>query len=1243
VQATLLALGIAIILALVAALAGPHFVDWSQYRAVFEAQATQLAGMPVRIKGAIDARILPTPSLTLRGIEAGRPSNAGKLKARELAIEFQLGPILRGKWRAAELRLVGPEITLGVDPAGRVDWPALPTGFDPESMSIEGLSIENGRAIVTDAGSGSRLMLDQLWFRGEVRSLVGPAKGEGGFLVGGERFGYRLAAGRPGDEAGARIRLTLDPADRPLTIEADGTLHFEQAAPRFDGLLTLARPSGVAGVGEAVVPWRLQGKVKASPTNALFEQVELQYGPDDRPLKLNGAVDVKFGRKPRFEGVVSARQIDLDAVLDLPEAERRLPLVAIKRLAEGFIGKFNLPIPGRLGIGIDGMTLAGAQLQGVRGDLVADSAGWDLQTFELRAPGSTLARLSGRIGVVPQGMSFSGPAAVEASDAASFIAWLEGRSDGARRQVGSLRVSGDVQLRPGRIAIERLKADIDRHQVSGQLAYRFATDQPTRLEASLEAAELDIDAAIALVRGAGGGTLSVPAELVLALNVGDATLGGVSAKSATVRLKSDPAGLVLEKLSIGDLGGAAIEASGRIEQLATSPHGALALDLNARGLDGTLMLLSHVAPQAAERLRPVLTRLLPLKTHATLNVAGTAPGGATIKLALDGTAGPVRLTLTGESLGMPLAPDALSLFGRAAADDGGALLSLLGLDGAVAIDKSPGALDLALRGAPSGDMRLDARLSAGGLAVAAGGKLRLSGDDGAAAGLDLSVTAGNVILVRRDGMPPTLPVALKARLGASRTAFTLDNLSGTIAGTPLRGRLDISLGSPPRIDGRLEADSLDAATAIALAVGAPARKSADNGIWAAEPFGPGALDALSGRIEFSLPRATLTPALIMRALRGSLRFGNGELVFDDLDGQLAAGKLQGQIAFNRVAGGVAAHVRLGLSDADVTALVRAGARPPVAGRLSLQVEGDGNGLSPAALIGSFTGSGVVTLDRAQFAALDPRVFEAVTRAVDQGLSIDPAKITTLVTTGLDGGDLKVSRADGAVTIAAGQMRIANVIAHADRADLTIAGSLDLAEGLLDARLIFTGPPDRDSTGSARPDVFIALKGPVAAPKRTIDVSALAGWLTLRAVDRETKRIEAMEAERRESSLGRAGQPPATPVPGAPAAPPSPVPPMSGAETQGPATEPSAQPQQPAQPPRPARVARPEATAPADTAPPLPPPINIRPAPGAKPPPGPRTSIEPPTNQARRPPTPPLPVPEPPAARSYLDSLFGSQR
>ena len=121
-QATLLGISVAIILALVAALVGPHFVDWTQYRARFESEATRLAGMPVRIAGPIDVSLLPTPTLTLARVEFGAPAQP-QGKARELYAELALGPLVRGEFRATELRVIGPEVSLGLGQNGRLDWP----------------------------------------------------------------------------------------------------------------------------------------------------------------------------------------------------------------------------------------------------------------------------------------------------------------------------------------------------------------------------------------------------------------------------------------------------------------------------------------------------------------------------------------------------------------------------------------------------------------------------------------------------------------------------------------------------------------------------------------------------------------------------------------------------------------------------------------------------------------------------------------------------------------------------------------------------------------------------------------------------------------------------------------------------------------------------------------------------------------------------------------------------------------
>src|ERR1700730_6582177 len=124
VPRTLLGLAIAFIIALVAALVGPYFIDWNQFRPQFEAEASQVIGAPVRVFGALDARLLPAPSLRLRSVSVGGVNDLGKVRADKLDVEFSLSALMRGEWRANQLTISGMALDLGLDPKGRIDWAA---------------------------------------------------------------------------------------------------------------------------------------------------------------------------------------------------------------------------------------------------------------------------------------------------------------------------------------------------------------------------------------------------------------------------------------------------------------------------------------------------------------------------------------------------------------------------------------------------------------------------------------------------------------------------------------------------------------------------------------------------------------------------------------------------------------------------------------------------------------------------------------------------------------------------------------------------------------------------------------------------------------------------------------------------------------------------------------------------------------------------------------------------------------
>src|SRR3954463_2060628 len=105
VQTTLLSIAIALIVALLAALLGPHVVRWNDHRAFFEAEASRLVGIKVRVGGDIDAALVPFPSVTLRAIAIGPAGEGSRMRARSLRIELALGSLMRGGVRAGGKRL----------------------------------------------------------------------------------------------------------------------------------------------------------------------------------------------------------------------------------------------------------------------------------------------------------------------------------------------------------------------------------------------------------------------------------------------------------------------------------------------------------------------------------------------------------------------------------------------------------------------------------------------------------------------------------------------------------------------------------------------------------------------------------------------------------------------------------------------------------------------------------------------------------------------------------------------------------------------------------------------------------------------------------------------------------------------------------------------------------------------------------------------------------------------------------
>ena len=432
--------------------------------------------------------------------------------------------------------------------------------FKPEAVAIERLRVTDGRAVLSDAASGSRLILDELDFRGELRSLAGPIKGEGSVLMAGQRYPYRITTSRIAEDSSVRVRLAVNLIHRPLTAEADLSIVIENGMPRFEGSLQFARPVGRAPAGARpliIEPWRLTGRIKGNASAAQLEQIEFQYGPDERATKLRGSASMTFGQEPQAVANLSSPQIDLDRLLGLPETTRGRPTAALKALAEGFAGTLRLPIATTLTVGVDTLTLGGATLQRVATEVKGEDDNLDIRWLEFRGPGATQVRLDGGVGQNLAGINFQGSAKVASNDPRALLAWLADRSDMPNLS-GPMRLEGEVAFTPDGIAIDKLDFEIDRMMLAGRLQYGWAGDhRPARLDAALNSPAIDLDRAHAIAKAVlGDAAVDWPREGTLSLGIERVSVAGVEAKQADVIMRIDPNGIDLERLAIAQLDGA---------------------------------------------------------------------------------------------------------------------------------------------------------------------------------------------------------------------------------------------------------------------------------------------------------------------------------------------------------------------------------------------------------------------------------------------------------------------------------------------------------------------------------------------------------------------------------------------------------------------------------------------------------------------------------------------------------------
>ncbi|WP_127090596.1 AsmA-like C-terminal region-containing protein [Aquabacter cavernae] len=1185
-QGLLITIATAIMLAVGAAFAAPFVVDWTAWRSSFESEASRVLGVPVLIRGPIEAELLPSPRLTLRTVSLGADSVSSGGTVDELRAEFSLGALMRGQWEARGVVLVQPKIRIVLDTAGRL---VAPTGAGaPANLTMERVALENGTLTFIDRSADRTVDVSDVTLRGEMRAVSGPMRLEGEATAFGQRHGVRLSVGKPADE-GARLRLITEAKAKALTTDLDGLLRLDRGTPRFEGRATLAR-----GGPPPALPWRISATAKLSPEALVAEGLDLSLGDEARPVQLAGSARLSFGRALGLDMVLNARAVDADPLLAQGTAPRT-PGEALAALGHVFA---DLPAPGlpvRIGAAVDQLTLGGTVVRDARLDLTGQPSGWRIDTAEAKLPGQTALRLSGTP-APGAGTTFAGELSVTSQEPSAFLRWAapQGADPYAAALTAPVRLSARLSARPERLAAEGVQLSVGEAKASGSAVLALASTPRLDLDLALEG--LDLDPVIAAARGglsAMGGTL----EGTVALQGKSLRLSGLPLGRLALKADAVDGGWALRQFSVEDLAGLKIDGSGRFARLTAPVEGEIALTLSGSAADGMVPLARLVAGSEAG---DVLARLAPVAAPVALSSrARWLPDGS--EISAEGTLGILsgRAVIARGRSGAPEKADvAISATDAARA---------LGVAGIADLKPGQGAgrLDLTLTPAPTG-ARFEGRLALGQTLATGSGTVRFAPDGTleprVRARLESPDLAGVFTLLAGLNMGP-VPARLGFDLARDSGAWRFDAIDGAVAGAPISGAIALEGGGTvPRITGTLTTETLSLARIIGLWGARPSGQEAGNAIWSAARFDLANPLQASLSLTLAARRLALSDAYVLSEGRVGLVSEPQVLEVRDLTGTLGGGTVSGALTLRRRPDSLAGDGRLVLEGVASSALLAplSPAAPP-SGRVNLALDLVGAGRSPLLFVQSLSGQGTLGISGLSIPGVDPRALAAVLADTAAGAPPDERRTAQMLDRALQRGPLKLEEVEGALSVVNGTMRLsparASVLPPGSVSDTpvrtTFSGTFDPARLLMDIGLTL----DASEPGGADAGGVIQWRGSASAPERRITAVALANAIAMRAIERETRRLEERQgfAPAGNPPAPAPGQTPAVPVPAAPT-PPAPAP--AAPATAAPAVAPTAPAQaSPAAPPA-AAPAAPNQASPAQSAPVQAAPIQAAPAPAA---------------------------------------------
>ncbi|MCD2173172.1 AsmA family protein [Rhizobium sp. C4] len=1122
-------LGIAglVVLALFTALVAPYFVDWTGFRQDFERRASLILGKKVEVHGAVSARLIPFPSVTMEDVTIGRDDDGKPLvTASRFAMDMEIAPFLSGEARIFEMRIIEPKVHIALQKDGTLDWaktgnPSIPAKI----VVLENVRVSGGEVTFDDHQTGRTRKLTGLDFVASAKSLVGPWHFEGKGLIDGVAGKFTINTGIRDAKGEVRVASHVTPDALPVTADLEGTLRLVDLKLRYDGTFNAAY--GAKKPGDPA-PVRIKGAFELASDHVRLPQYQLDMGAVSDPYSITGEATLDTGLNPQFLLTAEGQQVDMNAIGASGEGAKRSrseQVVTAEERLETFLALLSdipvPPVPGKATLKLPAIVSADTSFRDVMVVAEPNGTGWKLDRASVELPGRTKVEASGLLDLSEK-RSFKGTLTAASSQPSGLSAWLAGDVAPQIRSLNALGFSADVTIDDEIQSFDNLELAAGGAILKGRIERQVPDNgDAASLAIKLSGGDLDFDAMRAVASLATGKETSAAflAQTISAdLEFRNLASQGIVASDVATAFTLKNGKLVLDRLAVGDLAGATIEMAGTASGSVAAPVLDLKGRLKAVDPRGFLLLAERNLPH-----HPVVSALANnahyfADTNVAFELASAKSGSFPVVATVQGTTNGTKLAvkLQGQDIGLSPGTN-LDIQANAENDNYATLLGQAGFRLLPMLDGNHGAASVKMTrtGSAPAQIVLNAQTATTGFNAKGTGDLSAAHFlEGQYKVLLDSEDVEPFLLVTGYSLPNMgggLPLSVTATLDIKPDGFVLSSLAGKALDENVAGGLTLSRDATQMLTGELSVKTLDAGW-LAELVSGPLKDA--NGAFSSQAFPAPVTGPFAADVRISAANLWLGYPVPVSDFAGRLRYSAGAVAIEDATGQFSGGAAKGGLSLTVGQGQAFLRGKFNVKGADIGKLSwRTGDDIPIlSGSADIALGLESSGANLKQIAGQLSGSGNVTIPTLQISGFNGAALPAVLAAADklEG-EINAAKVVSMVAPIVVKGQTRLDGVTLPFSISNGRLLVQNVRAETPDLRLGLDGSVGLAEGVIRADLRAAYAAGTDDVAGATPALVMRFGGTLASPTSSIDATELANYLSLRAFERERRKADLLQA------------------------------------------------------------------------------------------------------------------------------------